>query len=34
MMESYLNGYGNQAALEVARELDKEVLTILEKAAS
>ena len=33
-MESYLNGYGNEAALEVARELDKEVLTVLEKAAA
>ena len=33
-MESYLNGYGNEEAIEVARELDRDVLSILERAAA
>ncbi len=32
-MESYLAGYGNEEALVVARELDREVLGVLESAA-
>jgi hypothetical protein len=32
-MESYLNTYANEAALKVARELDRKVLSILENAA-
>jgi len=32
-MESYLVSYGNEAALEVARELDGKVLRVLEEAA-
>src|SRR5262249_62245295 len=32
-MESYLAGYGSVEALRVARELDREVLGVLEKAA-
>ena len=32
-MESYLAGYGNEDALGVARELDREVLGVLERAA-
>jgi len=32
-MESYLEGYGNEEALVVARELDREVLGVLESAA-
>lgn len=32
-MESYLTGYGNQAALDVARELDRQVLRVLVEAA-
>jgi hypothetical protein len=32
-MENYLAGYGNEEALEVARELDREVLGVLEGAA-
>jgi hypothetical protein len=32
-MESYLAGCGNDMALGVARELDREVLGVLEKAA-
>jgi hypothetical protein len=33
-MERYLSGYGNEAALDVARECDREVLAVLEKAAA
>jgi len=32
-MESYLMSYCNEAALEVARELDRQVLNVLEEAA-
>jgi hypothetical protein len=32
-MESYLMSYGNEAALEVARELDRQVLNVLKEAA-
>jgi hypothetical protein len=32
-MESYLTSYGNETALDVARELDRQVLGVLEKAA-
>ena len=33
-MESYLNGYGNEEALAIARELDRDVLSVLERAAA